>query len=138
MRRFLKSRTCRHTLWRAFPRNLPECSAYAYAVREQRNGMTVHIREGSAARNLQDIVQGIVENHMSTEGFCFCTYDKHIEDIRREGHINYNVRKAIALGISYPRHPDGHDPASQALNRTAASGSSGPGLSGRPSGAGGP
>ena len=77
-----------------------ECSAYAYAVREQRNGMTVHIREGSAARNLQDIVQGIVENHMSTEGFCFCTDDKHIEDIRREGHINYNVRKAIALGIS--------------------------------------
>lgn len=61
--------------------------------------MTVHIREGSAARNLQDIVQGIVENHMSTEGFCFCTDDKHIEDIRREGHINYNVRKAIALGI---------------------------------------
>lgn len=76
-----------------------ECSEYAYAVRERRNGMTVHIREGSAARNLQDIVQGIVENHMSTEGFCFCTDDKHIEDIRREGHINYNVRKAIALGI---------------------------------------
>ena len=61
--------------------------------------MTVLIREGSAARNLQDIVQGIVKNHVSTDGFCFCTDDKHIEDIKREGHINYNVRKAIALGI---------------------------------------
>lgn len=76
-----------------------ECSDFSYAMRERRNGMTVLIREGSAARNLQDIVQGIVKNHVSTDGFCFCTDDKHIEDIKREGHINYNVRKAIALGI---------------------------------------
>ena len=76
-----------------------ECSEFAYALRERRNGMTVHIREGSAARNLKDIVQGIVEEHMSTDGFCFCTDDKHIEDIKREGHIDHNVRKAAALGI---------------------------------------
>lgn len=25
----------------------------------------------------------------------FCTDDKHIEDIEREGHISYNIRKAI-------------------------------------------
>ena len=76
-----------------------ECSDFSYAMRERRNGLTVLIREGSAARTLQDIVQGIVKNHVSTDGFCFCTDDKHIEDIKREGHINYNVRKAIALGI---------------------------------------
>lgn len=77
-----------------------ECSEFAYAMRELSNGMTVHIREGSAARNLEAIVQGIVRNHISTDHFCFCTDDKHIEDIKREGHIDHNVRKAVGLGIS--------------------------------------
>ena len=72
-----------------------ECSDFAYAMKERRNGMIVHIREGSAARNLKAIVNGIVENQMNGEGFCFCTDDKHIEDIEKEGHIDHNVRKAI-------------------------------------------
>ena len=29
----------------------------------------------------------------------FCTDDKHLEDIEKDGHINYCVRKAIALGV---------------------------------------
>ncbi len=68
-----------------------ECSDFAYAMKERRNGMIVHIREGSAARNLKAIVNGIVENQMNGEGFCFCTDDKHIEDIEKEGHIDHNV-----------------------------------------------
>ena len=76
-----------------------ECVDYEYAMEECRNGMQVLIREGSAARNLDAIVKGIVENHTNTSGFCFCTDDKHIEDIRRDGHINYNVRRAVALGL---------------------------------------
>ena len=77
-----------------------ECSEFAYAMKERRNGMIVHIREGSAARNLKAIVNGIVENQMNGEGFCFCTDDKHIEDIEKEGHIDHNVRKAIGLGMN--------------------------------------
>lgn len=76
-----------------------ECIDFEYALKERRSGMTILIREGSAARNLEAIVRGIVEYGVSTEGFCFCTDDKHIEDIQRDGHINYNVRKAAALGI---------------------------------------
>lgn len=77
-----------------------ECTDFEYAMKERRNGMTVLIREGSAAKNLEDIVKGIVSNHISTAGFCFCTDDKHIEDIKNEGHINFNVRKAIEIGIN--------------------------------------
>lgn len=44
-----------------------ECSDFAYAMKERRNGMIVHIREGSAARNLKAIVNGIVENQMNGE-----------------------------------------------------------------------
>lgn len=80
-----------------------ECCSYEYAMEELRRGMQILIREGSAAHNLEAIVRGIVENGTDTRGFCFCSDDKHIEDIRREGHISYCVKKAIALGIT-PMH----------------------------------
>ena len=76
-----------------------ECVDYEYAMSEARNGMQVLIREGSAARNLDAIVKGIVEHHTDTSSFCFCTDDKHIEEIRKEGHINYNVKRAVQLGL---------------------------------------
>ena len=76
-----------------------ECVDYEYAMAEARNGMQVLIREGSAARNLDAIVKGIVEHHTDTSSFCFCTDDKHIEEIQKEGHINYNVKRAVQLGL---------------------------------------
>ena len=77
-----------------------ECSFFDYAMRERRNGLTILIREGSAARNLEALVGGLVQRKMNGEGFCFCTDDKHIEDIQQEGHIDHNVRKAIRLGMN--------------------------------------
>ena len=71
-----------------------ECSFFDYAMRERRNGLTILIREGSAARNLEALVGGLVQRKMNGEGFCFCTDDKHIED------IHHNVRKAIRLGMN--------------------------------------
>ena len=76
-----------------------EASSFEYALEEVRRGIHVHIREGSAAHNLDDIVKGIVETGIDTEHFSFCTDDKHIEDILREGHIVYNVRRAVELGL---------------------------------------
>lgn len=76
-----------------------ECVDFPYALKELENGMHVHIRQGSAARNLEAIVKGIVENDIPTTGFSFCTDDKHIEDIRREGHISYCIKQAISYGI---------------------------------------
>lgn len=76
-----------------------ECVDFAYAMQERRRGMTVLIREGSAAKNLEAIVSGIVHAGVDTAGFCFCTDDKHIEEIKKDGHINYNVKKAVKIGI---------------------------------------
>lgn len=76
-----------------------ECVTYEYALEEARRGMQVLIRQGSAARNLEAIIKGIVENNTDTSSFCFCTDDKHIEEIRKEGHINYNIRLAVSLGL---------------------------------------
>jgi adenine deaminase len=76
-----------------------EASSFEYALEEVRRGIHVHVREGSAAHNVEDIVKGIVETGIDTEHFSFCTDDKHIEDILRDGHISCNVRMSVALGL---------------------------------------
>lgn len=76
-----------------------EASGFDYALEEVRNGFQVLIAEGSAARHLDGIVSGIVTSGVPCDGFCFCTDDKHIQDIRREGHISYQIRRAIELGL---------------------------------------
>ncbi|MBP3894937.1 MAG: adenine deaminase [Mogibacterium sp.] len=77
-----------------------EASSFEYALEEVRRGIHVHIREGSAAHNLDDIVSGIVEKGIDAEHFSFCTDNKHIEDIVRDGHIIYNVRRSVELGLN--------------------------------------
>ena len=77
-----------------------ECSSYEEVQEKRRLGMHIHVREGSAARNLEPIVRGILAHGLALDGFSFCTDDKHIEDIHAEGHIDHCVRKAIACGMS--------------------------------------
>lgn len=61
-----------------------ECCDIDSAVRQLRAGFWVFVREGSAARNLEALVRGILEKNLPTGRFCFCTDDKHIADIRRD------------------------------------------------------
>ncbi|GGJ13301.1 adenine deaminase [Alicyclobacillus cellulosilyticus] len=76
-----------------------ECVTFEEAVMRVRLGMSVLIREGSTERNLDTLIASIVSSSLNTEQFAFCTDDKHANDIMREGHINYMVRRAIELGI---------------------------------------
>ena len=62
-------------------------------------GMKVLIREGSSERNVDELVTGIVKEHLRTDNLMFCTDDKHAREIQTEGHINYNVSRAIELGM---------------------------------------
>ncbi|MBM7561027.1 adenine deaminase [Fusibacter tunisiensis] len=74
-----------------------ECTTVAEMEERIGLGMYIAIREGSAARNLDTLIQGV---NTHTKHLCmFCTDDKHPEDILREGHIDYNVRRAIELGM---------------------------------------
>ncbi|MDL2268173.1 adenine deaminase [Desulfovibrio sp. OttesenSCG-928-G15] len=76
-----------------------ECTSYEAALNEVRRGMQVLVREGSGAKNLKDIISGIVANANPTRFYSFCTDDKHITDIEADGHISHNVRQSIALGL---------------------------------------
>jgi adenine deaminase len=76
-----------------------ECSTVEEAVERLRLGMYVQIREGSAAKNLETLVTGLMEKGTGFDRCVFCTDDKHLEDIRRDGHISYNIKKAITCGL---------------------------------------
>ena len=88
-----------------------EATTFEYALEEVRRGLHVHIREGSAAHNLKDIVEGIVRTGIDTEYFSFCTDDKHIEDILRDvekkalvsldGQVDYKLTNKIRNGKLY-------------------------------------
>ena len=84
----------------AGPRTDHECSNFAELKEKLRNGMAILIRIGSAANGVQEMLDGIVSERLPTDTICFCTDDKHIENILREGHINYIINTAIRSGIA--------------------------------------
>ena len=84
----------------AGPRTDHECSTYDEIFEKMRKGMRIHIRVGSACRGMEELMRKVADNKLPTRRMLFCTDDKHLEDIEREGHINYILRLAVANGIS--------------------------------------
>jgi len=76
-----------------------ECVTAEEALERIRLGMKVMVREGSSERNLEDLVKVISKYRVDPRHLFFCTDDKHPDDIIREGHIDYNVREAIEVGV---------------------------------------
>jgi adenine deaminase len=60
-------------------------------------GMWVMIREGSASKNLSDLI-GIVSKENSRR-FMLVIDDKHVEDLLAEGDIDHNLKKAVSEGL---------------------------------------
>jgi len=76
-----------------------ECVTKEEAMERLRLGMEIMIREGSSERNLEELIKMVTEEELDSRFLFFCTDDKHFNDIIHEGHIDYNIRKAIFLGV---------------------------------------
>ncbi|MGL4606560.1 MAG: adenine deaminase [Eubacteriaceae bacterium] len=76
-----------------------ECTHFDEVLEKVRAGMKILVREGSGEKNLDDIISGAVEKKIPLTNFLFCTDDKHLEDIENQGHIRWNIKKAIACGV---------------------------------------
>lgn len=74
-----------------------ECSNLEEAIEKLGIGFWIMIREGTAAQNLQDLIGLCKEPYASR--CMFCTDDRHIDDIMKDGHIDNIIRKAIKLGV---------------------------------------
>ncbi|NQV16056.1 adenine deaminase [bacterium] len=73
-----------------------ECFTIEEAHEKLALGMQVQIREGSAARNLDDLIP-LLDSHY--KNCMLCSDDKHPDDLA-EGHINKMVKRALDAGIA--------------------------------------
>lgn len=73
-----------------------ECHDPEDALAKLRRGQFIMIREGTAARNLEALMPLMSDKYY--DRCMFCTDDKHPSDLLEKGHIDYIVRRAIALG----------------------------------------
>lgn len=76
-----------------------ECITFDEVYEKLRAGLKILIREGSAAKNLKSIINGLLKHNLPIEEFMFCTDDKHLDDIEKQGHIRWNIKCAIDLGM---------------------------------------
>ncbi|MCL2034261.1 MAG: adenine deaminase [Oscillospiraceae bacterium] len=76
-----------------------ESTSFEEALEKLRAGIAVLVREGSACKDLSAIIPQVISCKMNTDRLAFCTDDKHIADIRREGTIRHCIKKAISLGL---------------------------------------
>lgn len=74
-----------------------ECSSIDDMLTRIQMGMYVQIREGSACRDLLELVKGV--NAANARRCLFCTDDREPEDIIDGGHINKNLRMAVEAGV---------------------------------------
>lgn len=74
-----------------------ECTSIKEATEKMRLGMYIMLREGTAAKNLSDLMPMVT---LENERRCLLvTDDRHPNDILEEGHIDFLVRTAIKLGM---------------------------------------
>jgi adenine deaminase len=72
-----------------------ECFTYDEALEKLQKGMKVLIREGSAAKNFEALIDLLPEHF---ENMMFCSDDKHPDDLIVD-HINKLCERAVAKGI---------------------------------------
>jgi adenine deaminase len=74
-----------------------ECGTVQEMRDRLRLGMYVQMREGSACRNLDDLLPGVTA--ANSRRLLLCTDDKHPEDIAKNGHLDNLIRKAVRAGL---------------------------------------
>ena len=74
-----------------------ECADMADAMAKLKLGQFIMIREGTAAKNLEALID-LIKSEKCFDRCMFCTDDKHPSDLLEKGHIDYICREAVRLG----------------------------------------
>ena len=74
-----------------------EIISQAEALEKLALGMFIMIREGSSAKNMEELIPLV--NPKNSQRFCIVSDDLHAEDIYNQGHLDFALRKAVKLGL---------------------------------------
>ncbi len=68
-------------------------------LEKMRHGMYAQIRYGSGWRDLPNIIQAVLDDHIDDRYACLVTDDAHPETLIENGHLDHLVRLAIQEGL---------------------------------------
>ena len=74
-----------------------ECTTREEALEKLRSGMHLFIREGTVAKNLEELLPVVTEKNVHR--CLFVTDDCHPCELQKKGHLDRILRKAIGLGL---------------------------------------
>ena len=63
-------------------------------------GVTVQIREGSGARDLDAVIRALTEHGMDSRNFSLATDEQELHSLVRDGYMDYKLRRAVAHGVA--------------------------------------
>ena len=70
------------------------------AFEKTRAGVIVQAREGSAARDLAEVVRAITEHGADAACFAFSTDEQELHSLVRDGHMDHKLRLAVREGVA--------------------------------------
>ena len=75
-----------------------ECATYEQLIDRIRRGIYVLMREGTVAKNLNELIKGA--SIFNSRRICLCTDDKHIDDLAHNGSIDTSIKMCIKGGLA--------------------------------------
>ncbi len=78
-----------------------ECTTAEEAREKLRRGMYIFLREGDAARDVASLAPAVTPATVSH--CCFCTDDRHVDSLIRDGSIDHCIRVAVSAGMPLSR-----------------------------------
>ena len=75
-----------------------ETCARMEGLEKLNSGMMLMIREGTSAKNLEDLLPLVTQEN--ARRCCFVSDDLHPLDIRERGHLDFMIKKAVSLGLN--------------------------------------
>jgi adenine deaminase len=76
-----------------------ESTSKDIGLAKARLGMYVMIREGSAWKDLKEVIKIVTEEGIDSRRVCLVSDDRHPEDVVNEGHLDHIVNRAIEEGV---------------------------------------
>ena len=77
-----------------------EATSFKEVLEKLRLGMKLQVREGSFAKDLENIFQELKNSQIDTRNILIASDDRNPIDLMEKGHLDYTYRKMIQMGMN--------------------------------------
>ena len=77
-----------------------EATSFEEVLEKLRLGMKLQVREGSFAKDLENIMQKLLSSDIDTRNILIASDDRNPIDLMEKGHLDYTFRKMVKIGVA--------------------------------------